>query len=143
MKQILLNLLSNAVKFTPRGGHISHQRAEADADRVSVSVRDDGIGIPPDALPRLGRAFEQVATNPFISKTGTGLGLALVRSLCERHGGEMQIESLEGVGTTVAGDARAADAWRKRPEKKKGGTAAASLSEFPANYSAAASFGGR
>ena len=64
-------------------------------------MRDDGIGIPADALPRLGRAFEQVAIDPMISKSGTGLGLALVRALSEKHGGGMQINSVESEGTTV------------------------------------------
>jgi two-component system, cell cycle sensor histidine kinase PleC len=64
-------------------------------------VRDDGIGIPADALPRLGRAFEQVATDPMLSKTGTGLGLALVNALAQKHGGAMHIESVESEGTTV------------------------------------------
>ena len=100
LKQIALNLLSNALKFTQRGGHV-WIKASCDGEFVVLSVRDDGIGIPSEALPRLGRAFEQVATDPMISKTGTGLGLALVRALSEKHGGDMQINSVESEGTTV------------------------------------------
>ena len=100
LKQIVLNLLSNALKFTQRGGHV-WIKASCDGEFVVLSVRDDGIGIPSEALPRLGRAFEQVATDPMISKTGTGLGLALVRALSEKHGGDMQINSVESEGTTV------------------------------------------
>ncbi|MGN6517202.1 MAG: PAS domain-containing sensor histidine kinase [Rhizomicrobium sp.] len=100
VKQIVLNLLSNALKFTPRGGHV-WITAAAGKGRVVLSVRDDGIGIPADALPRLGRAFEQAATDPMVAKSGTGLGLALVRALSESHGGAMQIDSAEGDGTTV------------------------------------------
>jgi PAS domain S-box-containing protein len=100
LKQIVLNLLSNALKFTQRGGHVWIQAA-CDSEFITLSVRDDGIGIPSEALPRLGRAFEQVATDPMISKTGTGLGLALVRALSERHGGDMRIDSVESEGTTV------------------------------------------
>jgi signal transduction histidine kinase len=68
---------------------------------VTLSVRDDGIGIPAESLPRLGRAFEQVATDPMLSKSGTGLGLALVSALAKKHGGDMQIESVESEGTIV------------------------------------------
>jgi signal transduction histidine kinase len=100
IKQIVLNLLSNALKFTPRGGHI-WMKAHYDDTRVALSVRDDGIGIPADALPRLGHAFEQVATDPMLSKNGTGLGLALVNALAKKHGGDMRIESVESEGTTV------------------------------------------
>jgi PAS domain S-box-containing protein len=100
LKQIVLNLLSNALKFTQRGGHI-WIKAFCEGGLITLSVRDDGIGIPADALPRLGRAFEQVATDPMISKTGTGLGLALVRALSRKHGGDMQIDSIESDGTTV------------------------------------------
>jgi signal transduction histidine kinase len=100
LKQIVLNLLSNALKFTQRGGHV-WIKASCDGEFVTLSVRDDGIGIPSEALPRLGRAFEQVATDPMISKSGTGLGLALVRALSEKHGGDMQIDSVESEGTTV------------------------------------------
>jgi cell cycle sensor histidine kinase DivJ len=100
VKQIVLNLLSNALKFTPRGGHI-WMSAHCDDATVTFSVRDDGIGIPADALPRLGRAFEQVATDPMLTKNGTGLGLALVSALAKKHGGSMQIESMESEGTTV------------------------------------------
>ena len=100
LKQIVLNLLSNALKFTQRGGHV-WIKASCDGEFITLSVRDDGIGIPADALPRLGRAFEQVAIDPMISKSGTGLGLALVRALSEKHGGGMQINSVESEGTTV------------------------------------------
>jgi PAS domain S-box-containing protein len=100
VKQIVLNLLSNALKFTPRSGHI-WIKAVRDDTQVTLSVRDDGIGIPAESLPRLGRAFEQVATDPMLSKSGTGLGLALVSALAKMHGGEMQIDSIESEGTTV------------------------------------------
>jgi PAS domain S-box-containing protein len=100
VKQIVLNLLSNALKFTPRSGHVWIKAVCGDA-QVTLSVRDDGIGIPAESLPRLGRAFEQVATDPMLSKSGTGLGLALVSALAKMHGGEMQIDSVESEGTTV------------------------------------------
>jgi PAS domain S-box-containing protein len=103
VKQVLLNLLTNAIKFTPAGGQID-VCVHADGDRVTLSVRDTGIGIPAHELPRLGRPFEQVCGDPMLAKSGTGLGLALVRALVEKHGGAMRIQSEEGVGTEVSVD---------------------------------------
>ena len=100
VKQILLNLLSNAVKFTKPGGHVSVETNFA-GDRVWITVRDDGIGIPAEHLPRLGRPFEQVCNDPMLAKGGTGLGLALVHALAGKHGGAVKIESQEGTGTSV------------------------------------------
>ncbi|MCF8469271.1 MAG: PAS domain S-box protein [Parvibaculum sp.] len=100
LKQILLNLLSNSVKFTPTGGRISIGVIEADG-MIRLSVTDNGRGIPQDQIERLGQPFEQIATDAALSKEGTGLGLALVRSLAELHGGSMTIESELGAGTTV------------------------------------------
>ena len=103
VKQVLLNLLTNAIKFTPAGGQVD-VRVRVDYEHVIVSVRDNGIGIPADELPRLGKPFEQVCGDPMLAKSGTGLGLALVRALVEKHGGQMRIESEEGVGTEVSVD---------------------------------------
>jgi signal transduction histidine kinase len=100
IKQILLNLLSNAVKFTPSGGIVSLSARSVDG-RLQLIVRDNGIGIPAKSLARIGTAFEQADNDPMCAREGTGLGLALVKSLTEQHGGRMQIESREGAGTTV------------------------------------------
>ncbi|MEI9992362.1 MAG: PAS domain S-box protein [Rhizomicrobium sp.] len=100
VKQVLINLLSNALKFTPKGGTVTVHAAQ-DGELVRVSVRDTGIGIPESELGRLGRPFEQVCADPNLAKNGTGLGLALVRALTERHGGGMSIQSAEGIGTEV------------------------------------------
>jgi two-component system cell cycle sensor histidine kinase PleC len=105
LKQVLLNLLSNAVKFTPRGGRITLKaegRRDAMGDRVKVSVRDTGIGIAPHDLARLARPFEQIESQQSKTQQGTGLGLALSKSLVEMHGGVLEIESQPGVGTTVS-----------------------------------------
>jgi signal transduction histidine kinase len=101
VKQILLNLLSNAVKFTPAGGAVSLS-AQALEGRLHLAVHDNGIGIPGKALARIGIAFEQASNDPMRAREGTGLGLALVKSLVEKHGGRLHIESREGVGTTVS-----------------------------------------
>src|SRR3984957_10735187 len=105
LKQVLLNLLSNAVKFTPRGGRITlkaESRHDSMGDRVKISVRDTGIGIAPHDLARLARPFEQIESQQSKTQQGTGLGLALSKSLIEMHGGMLEIESQPGVGTTVS-----------------------------------------
>jgi two-component system cell cycle sensor histidine kinase PleC len=98
LKQILLNLLSNAVKFTPRGGRIS-VNGERLNGVVRLSVRDTGIGISAENLSRLARPFEQVENQHAKTTPGTGLGLALTRSLIEMHGGWLELTSEPGLGT--------------------------------------------
>ena len=100
VKQVLLNLLTNAIKFTPAGGHVGVSVRNGDG-QATITVRDTGIGIPESELPRLGNPFEQVNSDPMLAKGGSGLGLALVRALMEKHGGALKIHSEEGVGTEV------------------------------------------
>ncbi len=102
LKQILLNLLSNAVKFTPRGGRIEISAAARKDGRVRVSVRDTGIGIAEADLSRLAKPFEQIENQHSKTQQGTGLGLALTKSLVEGHGGVLEIDSRPGIGTTVS-----------------------------------------
>jgi len=105
IKQVLLNLLSNAIKFTPRDGRISvsgEARRDALGDRIRVSVRDTGIGIAEEDLGRLAQPFEQIETQHAKSQQGTGLGLALTKSLVEMHGGALDMQSAPGQGTTVS-----------------------------------------
>ncbi|MGH6992395.1 MAG: sensor histidine kinase, partial [Caulobacteraceae bacterium] len=103
LKQVLLNLLSNAIKFTPRGGKVrltgSLQRM-GENEAVSVSVIDTGIGVAPEDLPRLMKPFEQ-AGDAQARGDGTGLGLALCKSLVEIHGGNMELQSRPGEGLTA------------------------------------------
>jgi len=101
VKQILLNLLSNAVKFTPAGGTVSLSVERLEGSLL-LAVRDTGIGIPEKTLSRIGLAFEQADNDPMRAREGTGLGLALVKSLVAKHGGRVKIESRQGAGTTVA-----------------------------------------
>jgi two-component system cell cycle sensor histidine kinase PleC len=100
VKQILLNLLSNAVKFTDHGAIMVHARGGAEA--LSLRVIDTGCGIPPEHLPRLARPFEQVEQELTRNNSGTGLGLALTKSLTEMHGGKLSIQSEMGRGTIVS-----------------------------------------
>jgi two-component system cell cycle sensor histidine kinase PleC len=105
VKQVLLNLLSNAIKFTPRGGRITilaETRRDPLGERIRVSVKDTGIGIAPDDLARLAQPFEQVENQHSKTTQGTGLGLALTKSLVEMHGGDLKMQSAPGAGTTVS-----------------------------------------
>jgi two-component system cell cycle sensor histidine kinase PleC len=100
LKQIALNLLSNAVKFTPEGGAVTvHGRIRGGA--VTLAIADNGIGIPREALRKLGRPFEQVESQLTKKHQGSGLGLAIAKSLTEMHGGSMHIRSKLGRGTLV------------------------------------------
>ena len=101
-KQILLNLLSNAVKFTPRDGAVTVTLRRDQARRSCLlSVRDTGVGIPTEAISRLGNPFVQARGDVAITHEGTGLGLALVQALARMHDGTMRIESDLGTGTLV------------------------------------------
>ena len=100
LKQIVINLLSNAVKFTPKGGEVLVS-VRTGADVMEIAVRDTGTGIPKPALERLGRPFERLTNNPHVAGEGTGLGLALVNGLARLHGGIVNIDSTEDVGTVV------------------------------------------
>ncbi|HEX8568614.1 MAG TPA: ATP-binding protein [Caulobacteraceae bacterium] len=101
MKQVMLNLLSNALKFTARGGKVT-VNAEHLGDRVRVSVTDNGIGISPEDMSRLARPFEQAESQLVKTQQGSGLGLALTKSLVELHQGRLDMQSEPGVGTTVS-----------------------------------------
>jgi cell cycle sensor histidine kinase DivJ len=99
-RQILVNLLSNAVKFTPQHGRVVVE-ASVEGDVARISVTDNGIGIRPDDLPRLGDPFFQVKSGYDRSYEGAGLGLSLVRGLVGLHDGSLVLESAYGVGTRV------------------------------------------
>jgi signal transduction histidine kinase/PAS domain-containing protein len=98
LKQALFNLLSNAIKFTPPGGSIRLE-AERDGDDMVLSVADTGVGIPMADQARVFEKFER--GDPALTQTGAGLGLSLVKSLIELHGGTVTIESRPDHGTIV------------------------------------------
>jgi len=100
IRQILLNLVSNAIKFTTGGGDVRIIARHTDDGTVLV-IEDTGIGIPEDALDKLGRPFEQVQNQLTRNHKGSGLGLAIAHSLAVLHRGSMTISSTPGVGTAV------------------------------------------
>jgi signal transduction histidine kinase len=95
LKQALFNLISNSIKFTPPGGTIAIEAERRDGELL-LTVADTGIGIPPSDQARVLEKFERGAR-----QSGAGLGLALVKSLIELHGGTVAIESATGWGTRV------------------------------------------
>ena len=90
--QVLSNLLTNAAKYTPAGGHLN-LTASASADRAVIVCKDDGPGIPPDLVPTLFDPFAQGPRAVDRREGGLGLGLALVRTFTELHGGTIRVES--------------------------------------------------
>ncbi len=101
VKQILANLLSNAVKFTPQHGQVMVRVLSGEGATIDIEVHDNGIGIPADKLRLIFQPFQRADNRYNRADGGTGLGLALVKSLTELHGGEVLIDSAVGVGTRV------------------------------------------
>jgi PAS domain S-box-containing protein len=97
-EKIVLNLLSNALKFTFKGA--IEVSIESSGDRVAFVVRDTGVGIPDEELPRLFDRFHRVHATEARTQEGSGIGLALVQELVKLHGGSLQVESAIGSGTT-------------------------------------------
>jgi two-component system, cell cycle sensor histidine kinase DivJ len=99
-KQIVINLVSNAVKFTERGGKVT-VGASVEGPRFVLRVSDNGVGIAPDDLKRIGDPFFQAGKTYQRRHEGTGLGLSIVKSLVGLHGGDMNVHSKVGEGTIV------------------------------------------
>jgi len=99
LRQIIGNLLSNAVKFTPQGA-VSARIDLSDAGSLKIVVRDSGVGISPEKLPTLFEKFTQADNSATRRFGGTGLGLAICRELTQMMGGSINVESLEGAGST-------------------------------------------
>ena len=99
LKQVLMNLLSNAIKYTAPGGRVN-ARAGQRNDSVQVAIEDTGRGIPEQDLPHIFDKFYRVADSEGWA-TGTGLGLSIAKEIVEVHGGQIDVVSQVGVGTTV------------------------------------------
>jgi two-component system cell cycle sensor histidine kinase PleC len=100
IEKILTILLNNAVKYTPAQGRIL-VRTRTVQEAMNIYVEDSGVGIPAEALARLGRPFEQSDKSLSNGMRGSGLGLAIARSLIDLHGGSLRIRSSAGVGTIM------------------------------------------
>ena len=105
IKQIIINLLSNAIRFTPSGGQIIISATNITSGFVQLRIKDTGFGMTMKELQRALQPYEQIARQDSrkgdLAFQGTGLGLPMVRSLVEAHGGHIDIKSKPGVGTTI------------------------------------------
>jgi signal transduction histidine kinase len=101
LRQVLVNLVENAVRYTPAGGRVTVLTRHGEGG-VWLDVRDTGIGIPAEHLPRVFERFYRVDPARSREAGGTGLGLSIVRHLVEAHGGSVRAESAPGRGTTVS-----------------------------------------
>jgi signal transduction histidine kinase/DNA-binding response OmpR family regulator len=124
LRQILLNLLSNAVKFTEAGEvvvSVTAKRLEGafDVHELTFSVRDTGIGIPPDRIDRLFESFSQVDASTARKYGGTGLGLAISKRLTEMMGGTMSVASRLGHGSEFRFTVRAPSAEGAVPARRE------------------------
>lgn len=125
IRQILVNLINNAVKFTLAGEVVLAVAQEARSNglhHLLFSVRDTGIGIPPERMDRLFHAFSQVDASTTRQFGGTGLGLAISRRLCELMGGRMWCESEVGKGTTFFFTLAASAALHQPPRSYQRGS---------------------
>lgn len=99
LREAMENLVSNAIKYTPEGGQITI-RAYASEDRFHFEVQDNGVGIGAEHLPRLFNSFYRAKQAGTEHVEGSGVGLNLVKTVVERHGGQVWVESKEGEGST-------------------------------------------
>jgi signal transduction histidine kinase len=99
IKQLWTNLISNAIKYTPKGGRVT-VRLFPQAETIVGQVADTGIGIAKEDLPRLFEEFFRTEQAKAFAQHGTGLGLAIVKQIVQEYGGEIQVESEPGIGTT-------------------------------------------
>ena len=98
LKQVVVNLLDNAIKYTPNGGRIKLKITQEDGNAV-LDVADDGIGIPPEALPHVFKRFFRVDGSRSRDQGGAGLGLSIVKSICDAHGARVEVSSTPGQGS--------------------------------------------
>jgi signal transduction histidine kinase len=99
LKRLFTNLLDNAIKFTEPNGKVTVRVEMSGPGRVTIRVEDTGIGIDPETLKNLGTRFYRA--DQARSKEGAGLGLSIVKAICDAHQGVLRLESLPGHGTQV------------------------------------------
>ena len=104
LRQVVDNVLSNAVKFTEAGGIVTITLARLESGDIRLKISDTGIGIAEEDIPRVFMAFQQAESHLARKHIGTGLGLPMVKSLIELHGGHVSLDSRVGHGTTVTID---------------------------------------
>jgi signal transduction histidine kinase len=101
LEQVFQNLIQNAIKYSPRGGRITVEiRPDQKKKEVVVSISDQGIGIPAKALPNLFRQFFRADNTSSYQISGMGLGLFVVREIISLHNGRVDVDSIEGKGST-------------------------------------------
>ena len=98
LQQVIYNLVDNAIKYTPEGGTV-WVKLYNEGDKAVLEVRDNGIGIPKESLPHLFDRFYRVDKARSRSTGGTGLGLSIVQSVVHTHGGDIEVDSEDNVGT--------------------------------------------
>jgi signal transduction histidine kinase len=101
IEQVLVNVLDNAIKYSRPGGVVTVEVGEGPNQMVQVRVRDEGMGIPKEELPRIGERFYRTDKARSRTEGGSGLGLAIAKALVDAHGGWLWVESEEGEGTVV------------------------------------------
>jgi signal transduction histidine kinase len=97
---VVNQLLDNGIKFTPSGGSVVINLKEEGNNLVQISITDTGIGIPPQRLKEIFEPFHQLDGSSTRHYGGTGLGLSLVRQIVEAHGSLLDVQSVEGKGST-------------------------------------------
>jgi signal transduction histidine kinase len=96
--RMLENLLSNAIKYTATGKNVFLSVSE-EKDAMSIRIRDEGVGIPPEELPHLFAKYSKISSRPTGGESSTGLGLAIVKRICEELNGQISCESAQGIGS--------------------------------------------
>ncbi len=100
IEQVIVNVVSNAIKYNRPGGSVT-VTAGTEGDNVFLRVKDTGIGVPAEDLPRIFERFYRVDKARSRERGGTGLGLAIAKEIIEHHGGDIRFESVYGEGSTV------------------------------------------
>jgi signal transduction histidine kinase len=101
LHRLLLILLDNAIKYSKPGGEVQLELCQRDRRTAMLEVRDHGIGIAPEDLPHIFERFYRASKDRSRKVDGVGLGLSIAESIARRHGGQIQVESSPGVGSTA------------------------------------------